>query len=75
MDDDQRFWAQIAEDTRRTALCHPDDADRVRVVLAHHGMTDQIIVEPTAYVTPGRVLLLDHNAVDACDRQADLIGT
>ncbi|MBM0201936.1 hypothetical protein JNW90_01535 [Micromonospora sp. STR1s_5] len=73
--DDQRFWAQIAEDTRRTALCHPDDADRIQALLAQHGMTEQIAVEPTAYVAPGRILLFDHNAVDACERQAELIET
>ncbi|MCX5070845.1 hypothetical protein OOJ91_33915 [Micromonospora lupini] len=74
-DDSRRFWAQITEDTRRTALCHPSDADWIRALLAQHGMSEQILVEPTAAVDPGKVLLFDHNAAAAYERQAALIET
>lgn len=76
MDDTaRRFWAQVREDDRRTVLCHPADVDRVREILAAHDMADQYPVETTVDVDPGRILLLDHNAAAAYQRQAVICET
>ncbi|WP_431976101.1 hypothetical protein [Micromonospora haikouensis] len=53
---------------RRTALCHPRDAVRVREILALHGMEDQVVVVPSKALDPGRVLLLDPSAATAHQR-------
>jgi hypothetical protein len=68
--DDVRFWAQVTGDTRRTLICPPAIADKVRAKLDELGIAGLHDVQESPYTPAGQILVVDHNAIEASTRQA-----
>lgn len=63
---EQRFWAQVVGDARRTVVCHPDDEARVRAWVGARGLEELITVQVSPYLpAAGQVIVVDTGAVQA----------
>jgi hypothetical protein len=67
---DLRFWRQVIEDGRRTVLVEPGRAAEVTAMLDRQQVAGQYDVHESSAVPPGQILVIDHHAVDAVDRQS-----
>ncbi|MEU3455564.1 hypothetical protein ABZ671_18480 [Micromonospora sp. NPDC006766] len=67
---DLRFWQQVITDARRTVLVEHGRAAEVTAMLDRHGVAGQYDVHESGAVPAGQILVVDHHAVDAIDRQS-----
>jgi hypothetical protein len=67
---DMCFWAQILQDARRTIYCHPDDAAVLQQAVQDQGIAHLYTVTSSPIPASGQMYLLDHQALEATQRQA-----
>jgi hypothetical protein len=66
---DLRFWAQVAKDSERMIVCHPDAESRIKTGLDARGITGMKVVA-NPYCPEGSAYVIDVNALDASVRQS-----
>ncbi|BFP50090.1 hypothetical protein KCMC57_64580 (plasmid) [Kitasatospora sp. CMC57] len=67
--DEIRFWDQITQDAKRTIYCHPDDCAKIQQAVADQGIGHIFTVRSSPVVTAGRMLVVDHQALEAGMRE------
>jgi hypothetical protein len=66
---DLRFWVQVAKDSERMVVCHPDLESRIKTGLDARGITGMKVVA-NPYCPKDSVYVVDWNALDASARQS-----
>ncbi|MZF56935.1 hypothetical protein GTX53_24405 [Streptomyces sp. SID5594] len=71
------FWnelrftaAQVMNDAKRTLLCEPDTVDKVHALVEAMGAAGTFEVKASAACPPGKILVLDEQALTAAQNQA-----
>lgn len=67
--DDIRLLMQEAEDAHRTLVCQPDREHAVRAAVDQLGATGIFTVKASSVCPPGKILVLDEQAIEASWRQ------
>lgn len=67
--DEIRFLAQISADAERTLLCEPQLAPVVQAAVDQEGASHLFAVRASEHCPPGRILVLDEQAMGASWRQ------
>lgn len=67
--DEIRFLMQASEDARRTLICEPDRVHAVRAAVDQLGAADTFTVKASPACPPGKILVLDEQAMEAAWRQ------
>jgi hypothetical protein len=65
-----RFLMQAHADSQRTLLCEPDREHAVRAAVDQAGAAGTFTVRASPACPPGRILVLDEQAMEASWRQA-----
>jgi hypothetical protein len=68
--DDERFWAQIRGDAKRTVLCEPHRVAELRAAAEQRGYSDLITIRASPLCPEGKLLVLDDSAMEATWQQA-----
>lgn len=58
------------EESKRLVLCHPDEADRIRGLLAEHDVMGVLEVGSSSLVDRGKVIVIDEGAMEASFRES-----
>lgn len=67
-EDDERFWAQIEGDAKRTVLCEPHHAADLRTLIEERGY-NHITVLASPACPEGQFLVIDEQALEATSRK------
>lgn len=67
--DEIRLLMQETEDSRRTLLCEPDRVHAVRAAVDQLGAAGIFTVKDSLVCPPGKMLVLDEQALEAAWRQ------
>lgn len=67
--DELRCTTQVMTDAKRTLICEPDTADEVRALVKARGAAGTFEVKASAACPPGRILVLDEQALTAAENQ------
>lgn len=67
--DEIRFLMQTRADAQRTLICEPDRVHAVRAAVDQAGAADTFTVMSSPVCPPGRILVLDEQALEASWRQ------
>ncbi|MER5653409.1 hypothetical protein ABT076_10380 [Streptomyces sp. NPDC002131] len=67
---DIRFYDQILGDSKRTIICPPGLADRVRAVIEAHSAGDRYTVRASAACPDDKLIAIDEQALEASFQQA-----
>jgi hypothetical protein len=67
--DEIRFYMQIAADARRTLICEPDRLASVQAAVEQLDVGDVFTVKSSPVCPPGKLLVLDEQALEASWRQ------
>lgn len=67
--DEIRFLMQTHADAQRTLLCEPDRVHAVRAAVDQAGSAGTYTVKSSPVCPPGRILVLDEQALEASWRQ------
>lgn len=67
--EEMRFVAQVAADAERTLLCEPFRVTAVQAAVEALGLTATFTVRSSPVCPPGKILVLDHWAMEASWRQ------
>lgn len=67
-EDDERFWAQVEGDLKRTVLCEPHRFDEIQAVIDERGY-DHLTLRASQYCPEGKLLVIDDAAMEASERQ------
>lgn len=67
--DEIRFHMQLAADSRRTLVCEPDRLASVQAAVDQLDAGDVFTVKASPVCPPGRILVLDEQALEASWRQ------
>lgn len=68
-EDDERFWAQIRGDAKRTVLCEQHRLDEIQAVVEERGLGDILTVRGSAFCSEGTLLIIDEGGIEALCRQ------
>ena len=69
-DEEFRFFAQIIGNAQRTILCEPHRVDEIQDVVNRQGMAGILTVKASRVCPPGKLLVIDEQAMEASFRQA-----
>lgn len=67
--EEMRFVAQVTADAERTLLCEPSRVEAVQAAVDELGLTATFTVQPSPVCPPGKILVLDPQAMEASWRQ------
>lgn len=67
--DDEKFWAQIQGDAKRTVLCEPHRLHEILAIVETRGY-DHITVLASQHCPAGQLLVIDEGAIEASGRAA-----
>lgn len=67
--DEIRFLLQVHADSQRTLICQPNRAPAVQAAVDQLGATDAFTVKASQVCPPGKILVLDEQALEASWRQ------
>jgi hypothetical protein len=67
--DEIRFLMQTHADAQRTLFCEPDRVHAVRAAVDQLGAADTFTVKASLVCPPGRILVMDEQALEASWRQ------
>ncbi|WP_399559162.1 hypothetical protein OH809_45175 (plasmid) [Streptomyces sp. NBC_00873] len=67
--DEIRFLMQAHADAQRTLICEPDRVHAVRAAVDQTGAAGTFTVKASPACPPGRILVLDEQALEASWRQ------
>ena len=67
--DEIRFLMQMTTDSERTLICEPDRVHAVRAAVDQLGAVGTFTVAASPVCPPGKILLLDEQAMEASWRQ------
>lgn len=65
-----RFHDIVREESKRTIMCRPDQATRLRWHVDQAGLDDVITVVESPYVPDGQVLVIADQTIEAANREA-----
>lgn len=68
--DEIRFLMQTTVDAQRTLLCEPDRVHAVQTAVDQLGAANTFTVKTSPACPPGKILVLDEQAMEASWRQA-----
>lgn len=69
-DEEDRFFAQIIGDAKRTVLCEPHRVAEVREAVERLGMAGILTLKASRVCPAGKLLVIDEQALEASARQA-----
>ena len=67
-DGDDKFWAQVESDAKRTILCEPHRFDEIQALIKERGYK-HLTLRPSRFCPEGQILIIDESAIEASDRQ------
>lgn len=68
--DEIRFMLIAQEESKRTVICPPSDADRIRRLVEQVGAGHVVTVTPSPFVPDGTAFLVDESAIEAGSRES-----
>jgi hypothetical protein len=64
-----RFWVQVTTDSERTIICSPENESRIKSWIDARGLGHILKVMVETYVPDDQMFVIDHNAIEASQRQ------
>jgi hypothetical protein len=69
IEEEIRFWEQIAGDAKRTVLCEPHHVNEIQAAVNERDLAGILTVRASPFCPEGKLLVLDDSAMEASWQQ------